>query len=252
MENLQTDDLQAMGGSERQDVFQGHFDECLEHLSQCLDAHFPRGSKGADKARQPIAEFCGVLTSTVRGWFERPDSVIGALKISMMCCLDLFGYRVLELEEFKGMREFAELIGYKLISIQKATELLGYSHAHETNCLLRSSMGLSKEKEERMWSICKERRLELAQKKEEARQKCRLSFPLADYVEQRKVSAVMSIMDGLLAMLDSKGVGDSFLGSLRNLSPSEKRTLLRLSERLDSLSVRLARVSHGEEETHDE
>lgn len=243
------DEIQTAENAERQEVFRGHFDECLEHLGQCFDAHFPKGSTGVDKARQPIADFCGVVVSTVRGWFNRPSSSIGESKVNMMCFLDLIGYHVLELENLKDTRELAELIGYRVISVPQAQELMCYGDAKSVYDTIFSRVGMSEIRKERMRNICRERRAELAQKKEEARQKCQLGFSLTEHVEQRKVSAVMSIMDGLLAMLDSRGIGDSFLAGLRDLSSSEKKTLLRLAERLDSLSIRLARASHGVEET---
>jgi hypothetical protein len=226
--------------TERHEVFRGHLDECLEHLRQCLEAHFPRGLKGAEKARQPIADFCAVEATTVRSWLRQENPPSGIGRVSLMCFLDLLGYRVIELEKFQSMREFAELIGYRLISVKEAAEALGYANNHHIYEVLLLNEKIGADKEKRMWNICKERRLELAQKKEEARQKYQLSFSLMDSVHQRKVSAVISIMEGLLSLLESNEVGDAFEASLNDLSPIEKNAMLRLSEKLHELSIKLA------------
>jgi hypothetical protein len=68
------DDTEKPVGTE---VFRGHFNECLKHLAKCLEAKAPKGLAGAMKARQPIADFCGVVAPTVTGWLEGNSRLIG-------------------------------------------------------------------------------------------------------------------------------------------------------------------------------
>lgn len=234
------------------EVFRGHLDECLAHLKHCLDVHFPCGLSGADKARQPIAKFCNIRTSTVKAWLERTRFAEGTQKLVLMCCLDLLGYRVIEFEKLGSKREFAELIGYRIISVEQAGQLLGYanSNSKDTYRFLQSKKP-NTDKAERMLCACKEKRSELAQKKEEARQKCQLSFPLHDAVVQGKISAVTSIMEGLLLLLNSQEVGQSFANNLENLSSQERQMILRLSDLLREFAMKMATFSFRKEERDD-
>lgn len=234
---------------ENKEVFRGHLDECVEHLAGCLQAHVPKGTKGVESARQPIADFCGVNNWTAKTWLDSTGSnLIGDGKIKMMCFLSMMGYYVFDFEQLGERRRVAELIGYSVLTAEEIANLVPCgTRGVYRYVFFGDGERKNQTKKERLQEIARQKREELAQKKEEARVKYRLSFSLLDSVRQKKVSAVMSIMQGLQAMLESSEVGDPFAESLRNLPPSEKRTLLRLSEHLNSLSVKLARDCQQEE-----
>lgn len=236
-------DVDIVQRAETLEVFRGHFDECMEHLKRCFDAHFPKGLSGAEKARQPIADFCGVPLSTVSSWFLQRNRVIGDSRIKMMCCLDALGYRVLELEKPQnGKRILAELVGYGLLTPQQVTNSMAYVDWPEVSRFIWKGKRPLPDKEERLHNICKEWRQRLQAKKQEMREKCKLGFSLMDSVRQRKVSAVMSIMEGLSSLLGSKEVGEPFADSLKDLSQEEKRTILHLADSLHELSQKLAQL----------
>lgn len=244
-------DVQELEPVERQEVFHGTFEDCLDHFKQCFNAHFPKGLPGAEKGRQPIVDFCGADHSTVRHWFSRSQRLEGLAKIKLMCFLDMLGYSVIELEKLKDRRTFAELLGYRVITLQQAAERLGYAVPHHTYAFLKMKRGRTPEKEARMQEVCQELKGELAQKKEEMRQQCQLGFPLMASAEQRKASAVTSIMEGLLALLKSNELGRPFSANLEHLSPHDRGTVLELADILGDLSSMLV-VRLNRKGTHNE
>lgn len=240
-------DIQVAEIAEREEVFRGHFEECLDHLWHCFNAHFPKALRGTEKARQPIADFCGVEAKTVGEWMKGRSSIVGEGRIKLMCYLDLLGYRVIELEKLRTMKELAEVIGYGVLTSKQVGELLGYVKIQDVYNVLLLKRGTSKEKQERARGICAEKRAELTQKKEEACQKFCLGFSLMDSVQQRKVSAIVSIMEGLLAMLESSEIGKPFSDNLQNLSPQERGTILRLSDSFHALASEMVMQNRRQE-----
>jgi len=234
-------DVEIVEQAETLEVFRGHLDECVEHLKKCMDANAPKGLSGAMKARQPIADFCQTIPPTVAGWFAKRSKISGEFRIRMMCCLDTLGYRVLELEKLKnGKRMLAELIGYGLLTTQQAVDSMAYTEAKKLFRFIWEGKRTLPEKEERLYNICKEWKQKLQVRKQEMRERCKLGFSLMDSVRQRKVSAVMSIMEGLSSLLESKDVGEPFVDSLKDLSAEEKRTILHLADSLHEFSQKLA------------
>jgi hypothetical protein len=222
------------------EVFRGHLDECIRHLAKCLNTHAPPGLKGAEKARQPIADFCGVVVKTVSEWIVGRSKLIGEQRIKMMCCLDMLGYRVTELERLTVKRELAELIGYGIMDVHQIATAIGYKNSNDVfRIVTRQQKRMDPDRAEKLWTLLKEKRPELGQKKREMRERCQLGFSLMDAVHQRKVSAVVSIMEGLLSLLESKDVGEAFANSLTDLPPQGKDTFLKLSESLHDLSMKL-------------
>lgn len=160
------------------EVFRGHLDECLEFLGNMFVANIPKGSWGAAQARKPIADFCGVSKNTVREWLRHTSLPIGKQLVKLMCWLDMTGYRVIELENMPRIqRNFLELIGFGLISDKQATELLGYTSVSRVYEVLRGNCNASPEKRAVMLHECSNRKEELEQKKESAREQYRLHIP---------------------------------------------------------------------------
>lgn len=237
---------------DRYEVFRGHFEECLKHLGTRLASSVPRGSRGAAQAKKLVAEFCGVTINSVTRWLHGTGSFpIGEPLIKLMCYLDMVGYRVIELERMpKVRRNFAELVGYGLLNSDQAAEFLGYSSMSALYQVLQGHRGASEDKDQKMWDAWKERKEELQQKKEKSQELYRLDIPLkvrpkteVSKMSERQVSAfrpkaVVSIMEGLLALLEENSFEKLSNGELADLKQSAD-TVLRLSAHLSALSSRL-------------
>lgn len=230
------------------EVFRGHLQDCLKHLGQCVSNHFPKASKGVREARLPIAQFCGVDEGTVKRWLDGTSGFVGTPRINIMCCLDMLGYRVIELESIQEKRELLELIGYGVITAEDVAQILGYSGAQRIYRVLSDTEGMGRDKLDKMYALCQAKRPELVQRKEEALAKCQLGFPLMATFEQRKVSAVMNIMEGLLLMLEGSELGQQFEVSIHDLSPHEKNVVLRLADVFCSFPSKMAKGRQGEKD----
>ncbi|KKT00845.1 MAG: hypothetical protein UV76_C0007G0053 [Candidatus Nomurabacteria bacterium GW2011_GWA2_43_15] len=237
---------------ERNEVFRGHLEECLRNLGTSLASSVPRGSREAAQAKKPVADFCGVTIGSITRWLRDTGSFpIGEPLIKLMCYLDMVGYRVIELERIPRIRRnFAELIGYGLLTSDQAAEFLGYASMSTFYQVLQGHHGASEDKEQKMWDVWKERKEELQQKKERSQELYRLDIPLkirsrvdVSKVLERQVSAsrskaVVSIMEGLLMLLEESSFEKFSDGDLADLKASAD-TILRLSAHLSSLSSRL-------------
>lgn len=233
---------------DRKEVFRGHFEECLNHFGVSLASRAPKGTRGAAQAKRPMADFCGVDRNSIDRWLRRESLPIGEQHFRVMCYLDMAGYRVIELERMpKVLRNIAELISFGIISAQEATELLQYSDKSQLFAILRGDQGISKEKEQKAWDVWKERREELEKKKEQARELYRVDVspkvhakvgqPRAAAMPTSRKTAIVSIMEGLLALLED-GSFEKSENSLAELRQSAD-TVLNLSARLSALSSRL-------------
>ena len=241
------------------EVFRGHFDECLDHLKKRLDEKAPKGTRGVRTVKEPIAAFCLVGIEAVHRWLQgHPPKGIAYLRL--MCYLDMIGYKVIEMERLKKSRRyFLELIGYGLLSPEKANGLIGYSENKHLYKVLSGKENTSKDKDERMWNAWKERREELEQKKEEASSRDRLDLlPLVSHetnlparstgecqqegAHARYPAAVIKVMEALLAMLEEIGLDRLSSSGWALLIGAERKTILRLSARLSDLSAKLITV----------
>lgn len=231
---------------DRPEVYRGPFEECLRHLEARLASSVPKGSRTATQVRKPIADFCGVSVDTVYRWFRGDGPLpIGETLIKLMCYLDMIGYRVIELERMpKARRNFAELVGYGLLSGAQAAESLGYSHTSAFYQVLQGHSGASKDKNQTMWNIWKGRKEELRLKKEESQNLYGLDIPLkiCPGAEESKPAmlpsrqtAVVNIMEGLLLLLEGGLLSESNFADLQRSAD----TILRLSAHLSALSSRL-------------
>ena len=247
---------------ERTEVYRGHLKECLVHLGQQISVRAPPMSKGVAQARIPIANFCGVGDKTVRRWFDPKEvSPLGEYLLRLYSYLDLIGYRVIEFERTpKVRRNFVELIGFRLITGEQACSLLSYTQTSTLYQMLQGKEGVSEEKEQRMWDIWKSRREELdarkkatesyslspssqtppAGKKEEADVLAPESEPHADKMSRMDTNrkAAMSMMDGLLSLLDD-GVFDTISPQQLDDLTFNSKVVLGLSVHLNDLSSRI-------------
>lgn len=176
-----------MRQSSQVEVFRGHWEECLKHLDTRISSKAPKGLRGAEQARKPLADFCGVKTPTVTRWFSGVVLPRGTELIRLLCYMDLMGYKVIELERMKaGRRGFAELVGFGLLSIEQAAELLGYVNTMTLYQVLHGYQNPDKEKDQKMWDTWKERSQELELRKEEARKRNDLdTLPKVDQVAEK-------------------------------------------------------------------
>ena len=157
--------------AERTEVFRGHLEECIKHLASSIYAQAPKGTRDAPRLRQPIADFCGVQVASVVRWFTgKHTQPQGEVRFKVSCCLETMGYKVIEMERMpKDRRNFAELIGYGLLTGQQASELLGFTTPATLYQVLMGRVGTREDKEQKMWDAWKERREAIEAKKLEAR-----------------------------------------------------------------------------------
>lgn len=229
---------------ERKEILRGHMDECVRHLGASIAA-IAQGSREAEKLKRPGADFCGVTIDTITRWFDGGPLPVGEKLIRLTCYLDLMGYRVIDFERMpRGRRNFAELVGYGLMSGEQASELLDYTSVSTFYQVMQGNQNANKQRDSRMWDAWKERREELQNRKEKALRSCSLDALSKDcsvaetlkaQIPQQasRQSAMSSIMDGLLALLEQCSDDD-----LTDLKQSTD-TVLRLSARLSDLSFRL-------------
>ncbi len=248
-----------MNDHEAQEVFRGHFDECFKHFSLCFSAQVPKGTSEATAARKPIADFCGAIPETVADWLRGTYNPVGEKFIKLMCFLTLVGYKVIELERMKGGRRGVfELIGFGILTGEQATQLIGYAYPQKFYRILRGEQEASADKEQKMWDVWKERREELEQKKQQAKEQYQLSFTLevrsksvigAEELKEIAVStrmltvqktAIARIMEALLCLLE--GIPEEELARL-----PQSNLILRLSARLSAVSARLINADQRRE-----
>lgn len=231
---------------DKQEVFRGHFEECIKHFGISLASRAPKWSRGAAQAKKPVADFCGVTMNSVTRWLHGTGSFpVGEPYIKLMCYLDMMGYRLIELERMpKVRRNFTELVGFGLLSSEQAAELLGYSNTSTLYQVLQGHYGASEDKEQKMWDVWKARKEKLALKKEKLQELYRLdiSLRICSKVEEPKPAmlpsrqtAVVNIMEGLLLLLEEGSLSESNFADLQRSAD----TILRLSVHLSDLSSRL-------------
>lgn len=232
-----------------EEIFRGHLDECVKHLSERVIQRWPEGGKGAAKAKKPMAVFCGVGVKTVADWLRPPfRTPNGETYFKFICYLDLMGYRVIELENTpKTHRNFLELIGYGLLTGAEASRTVGYSEPSDCYRALRGTNGISSKKEEVMWALWKEKKNQLAEKKV-ASTDLRIALHQetafaaeTPIVPAKGKQAVLSIMDGLVELLDG--------GALNQLTNEEiagsERTIVRLTAHMNRINSRIVLSNEG-------
>lgn len=187
------------------EILRGHIDECLRHYAESLLKKAPKGSKEAPESRRQVAEFCGVAISTPSSWFAQSTLPTGQAFIRLLCFLDTLGYRVLELERI-GHRMFVELIGYKIISVEEAVAIVGYSSPNKLLRVFWGDVRTSKEKAAIMWDIAKNRKEELLKAKQQLRALLLEQQPTGATPPQHDQSRneVFALMDRLISLLNEE------------------------------------------------
>ena len=106
------------------EVFRGHSDECIDHLSSEVKQLSPTKKAEVYKI---LADFCGVNVVAAMGWIRKKVRPKGEVEIKLNCLLDSAGYRIVELERMKTLKDFYELIGYGILSADDAVIYLHYA-----------------------------------------------------------------------------------------------------------------------------
>lgn len=238
----------------KREVFREHLKECLEHLSKRIAAIAPYRTVAATRARAPMVEFTGTSQNTVLDWLSGEYLPRGTAYLKLLCFMDINGYKVIELERTERVhRQILELIGYGVLTGEQVRGLLGYAQLARVFEILRTGSNTSKEKEQVMWDIWKERRALLRQRKEEAGKKfilC-LDAPQPIQVESaaadvlpaqlsNTMTAAVDIMEGLLKLLDRI---DLSAAEVRILHERASGTVLRLSSYFSALSAKIVNLT---------
>ncbi len=230
---------------EPKEVFRGHLEECLQHFAVVFGKRWPKGAKGTDRAKKPIANFCGVGTHSVTRWIKTGILPVGMARIRFMCYLDMVGYKVLELEKIpQARRNFLELIGYSLLSIEEATKLLDYSEPSTLFQVLSGTNSPNKERTQKMWDEWMSRKDQLLSKKQEMLEVCKMSptrkvrpviVKKVTTQDTVKRPAVLIVMEALLVLLSEDALG--------KLSPQEIESLKSSTDTVLTLNAQLSAFS---------
>ncbi len=229
------------------EVFRGNLEECLGHISERVVSLVPKGSRGSTIFRKPMVDFMGISDDTAQRLLYGLNSVPSCEnRIKLMFFLDLNGYKVLELEKIRrktALGYFVELIGYSIVSAVEAAQLVGYhtgGNQRDASTLyeiLRGDGGVSREKEDNMWAVWRERRTLVEEKKELALRNNRLDFSShsAGTLNLSKTSrlrdvATVNILENVLTLLEE--ISDDELRSLTLLHPQLKSRLISLNMKL--------------------
>jgi len=197
---------QGQATAEVVEIFRGHLSDCLRHFGDLFNARIPKRHRGRSEVLQPMADFFGASVQTVRRWLDDESYAVprGELGIKLMCYLDLHGYKIIE---FKRMpiprRNLTELIGFGAVSAKEVAQLLGYHDAQQVYAVTYGSDGMSKNRENLVWEIWKDRQGLLEAKRQEAFAKSRLEIifqPVS--VPVSRTAAIQNIMEGTLVLLD--------------------------------------------------
>ncbi len=269
---------------ERVEVFRGHFDECILHFGNAFNKHFPRAKRNRVLNAKPISDFVGSNPVTVTSWLDDPENArpTGIFRIKLYCYLDSHGYRIIEFEKLpKIIRGFSEVIGYGIISLEEAMNLIGYSQPVEFyNIFFDRSKAINPVKEEAMLNIYRIKKEEIQKRKKQISQdgfmrviteKTPMELLLKEHrkdedenprpvptlvlpkkekevvkvtepVRSNSLSISVSFMGGLLGLIDEGFLKDVTDSDLERLNHEEVSCIIRLSSYLSSLSSDLMRV----------
>lgn len=241
-----------------EEVFRGHFEECLKHFLDRFRVSIPKSAKSSWEAKRPLAEFCNVEINSVGRWLNG-ELPIGERRIRLMCYLDTIGYRIIEFERLpKSHRGYAELIGFGIIPPDEAALLIGYKYGSHLFQIFNGKEGTSKEKDQKMWDVWKAKKAELEQKRSETRKQFvstsatvsstlqgNKKLPLQEIAGKKPEEAlftyrgaVVSIMEGLLGLMPDNFFEELSARDLVLLQRSAT-TMLKLSARLSVLGSQL-------------
>ena len=217
-----------------EEVYRGHFEECIHHLAKVIQGFSSTKKAMAYKA---LADFCGVTAKTTRAWIVNNARPNGIVEIKFNCLLDLAGYRVIELENMqKPIRNFYELMGFGVVS---PDEVMVYLHYSSKNWAYSSlTHGNPEENRKRlMWDKWKEKKDELQQNKvnniklaEKLLVKVTIKPALSsDQEALKKVTELLKLLDNGAFSAVSKG----------GMNEVSVNTVIRLAVHLNNLSKKL-------------
>ena len=252
----------------RPEIFRGHLEECLEHLNKILAALSPHKKQRAKAIREAIAVFCGVVPESVGNWLqEKGHQPHGESFFKLICCLDRLGFRVIELENMRRVRRnFAELIGFSILTNEQASKLIGFSDRSSLFRILHGKSETGKMKLQLMFEIWKENKPRLDEKRDGALEdifnelfnprKKILGSPQTELtLEPERLSAsyqpkaIIILMQGLLALFDSDK-GSLIEKEITDLQ-THSQTVSRLTTHLINLRSRLSSSDKPKEEVND-
>ena len=100
-----------MEAASRQEIFRGHLDECLRHITQQKDTEM----------RVLLMNFCKISRNTIDRWLRGSSIPEGINLIKAICFLHMRGYTIIEWRNMKpAHRVFAELMGFGVMSPEEA------------------------------------------------------------------------------------------------------------------------------------
>jgi len=213
-----------------EELYRGHLPDCLRHFGSLFNARIPRRHKGRSEALEPMANFFGASVQTVRRWMDDESYALpkGELKLKLMYYLSLHGYKIIELKRMpEQLCNLAELIGFSVLSGKEVASRLGYHDAQQVYAIISGHDGMSKEKQDLVWDIWKEKRDLLEAKKNESFAKSRLELIFRPvHVKVSLEDAKNNILEGALVFLEN--LPDDELSHFSD-------QILRLSSRVSAL-----------------
>ncbi|MAG29101.1 hypothetical protein CL632_03090 [bacterium] len=156
-------DEQEVHDDEQEVLTRGYTDECLEKFFNSILKSYPRGSTGLRNHRIPMREFIGISDGTLLEWMYRGGNLPrGEILIKVQCFLMIVGYDLIEMSSIdETTRNFLKLIGFGVISINNAIEMLSYKKKSSLYAVLAGKESPKASKQEKMWEIWKGLRAEL-------------------------------------------------------------------------------------------
>jgi hypothetical protein len=250
--------------NEIEEVYRDHLDECLKHFGKWFNSKMPRSKHGRYEALKPMLDFFGMHYQTAQRWLDDVGVVpVGEYRIKLMCYLDLHGYKIIEFERMdKALRNFAELIGFGLLSAEQAGQIIDCKEPSHLYRILWGNTNLVKDKQDQMYLAWKERREGLEKKKEQSFELHRVEVLFrttsrvqsAHQIEMALPSsqsnglqvgsahtAVLQILEGSLSLIEGglfEGLSDSELANFA-------QPILQLSSRFSVLSSKVLDSKRG-------
>ena len=245
-----------MSAMEKPDLMLGYAKDCLLDYGQRIGLR--RHAKDARKKLADVASFCGVSEVTVGRWInqENQRQPIGELLVRLFCFLRVLGYQLIEFKNLESLfSNLAELIGYRVLSAEQLGGLLGYSNPNKSifDSIFRG-INMLPERREKLLAIWKDYKSKLDEAKAKAREKyynrflaqvsapgpgrLDIFFPEEERSGQTTAcsSPVVTIMDGLLKLLEEELLSEEKIG---DLTSHDAQIILELSGRLSSLASKV-------------
>lgn len=209
-------------------VFRGTAEACFHHFKKQFERRYPKGVKGTEKAKAPMADFCGVRVTAITRWFNSNEGASGSTYMKLLCFLQVQGYIINELQGL-GTTELGllELIGYDVVDPKEIQQYLKYPQLGQMFKVLRGEGKLVNSRASRGWEFLRKHRSALKEKKQALKKKPPYKFgaTLGAPLQHR---ALLGAMEALTFML------------LAEVPPHQKQDLLtRLGDAPSDLRAQL-------------